>query len=83
MRASAWYRSCLLPSGMDTDPSAMPEQKAKAEADASSAISTSFLLSRSDCFQTVLTCVLRAHSPSSSNSAAISFFFIPVSLLAT
>lgn len=50
MRASAWYRSCLPPSGMDTDPSAMPEQKAKVEADASSAISTSFLPSRSDCF---------------------------------
>ena len=49
MRASAWYRSCLPPSGMDTDPSAMAEQKAKVEADASSAISTSFLLSRSDC----------------------------------
>lgn len=49
MRVSAWYRSCLPPSGMDTDSSAMPEQKAKVEAEASSAISNSFLLSRSDC----------------------------------
>lgn len=60
MRASAWYRSCLPLSGMDTDPSAMPEQKAKVEADASSAISTSFLLSRSDCFPMGLIFVSRA-----------------------